>query len=170
MNTMVGRDSQPDLVEMRRRSTPGSSMDREHEPTRPETQSSGEHEYKEFDSQTINGNPKIVVKELAFEGLDRTDRAFVEAVLKPCLTVTSLYELSDSLNAAFQRLERLNVFKDVSVVIDRAEDSDDDLHEIKLLFRCKEKRFNIRTGTELRRRDIVWVSVVGALRQVSDMM
>ena len=79
----------------------------------------------------------------------------------------NLLELSDTLNLAFNHLERLNIFKDVSVVIDQATivddgerellDTNNAIHDVKVIFKCKEKRFNIRTGTELQRKDIAWV-------------
>jgi hypothetical protein len=112
-----------------------------------------------------SANPRIYVKTLEFEGLNRTKENFIHFVLADCYYARDLQELSHRLNTAFQRLDRLNLFKDVAVVIDKAEGGKDDAepfslfdrpHEIRLLFKVKEKKWNIRTGTEFRRKDLVW--------------
>ena len=85
-----------------------------------------------------------------------------------------LMELSKALGKAFERLERLNIFKDVSVTIDEANDqlidnnfiNEAPVHSVKIIFKCKEKRFNIRTGTELQRKDIAWVTRTEALMKL----
>ena len=110
-------------------------------------------------------NPKIKVKSILFSGLKRTQKDFLLKTLKDTELSESrdLLELSTNLTAAFGKLERLNVFKDVSVTIDEAEKEQDssstssDAHNVKITFNCQEKRFNVRTGTELQRKDIAWV-------------
>lgn len=105
-------------------------------------------------------NPKIIVKSIDFAGLSRTDRQFLLKTITDSAVDQSknLTELSQSLSVAFSRLERLNIFKTVSVTIDQAEELDEeDAHGVKVVFNCKEKKFNIRTGTELQRKDIAWV-------------
>lgn len=119
-------------------------------------------DFESFDQHTTSQlNPKISVHQVIFEGLERTKPGYLETALSGELKKSeNLVELSESLNAAFKRLEGLNVFKEVSVLIDKAEDastSDPESHPVKLVLKCKEKRFNIRTGTELQRRDIAWV-------------
>jgi hypothetical protein len=108
-----------------------------------------------------DANPAISIHKVVFEGLERTDREFISQAITPELTnAANLVELSEALNAAFKRLEGLNIFKEVSVLIDKADDSSVSASEsnpVKLVFQCKEKRFSIRTGTELQRRDIAWV-------------
>ncbi len=114
-------------------------------------------------------NPKIKINCIEFEGLKRTDKQFLMGTLGSCGMEEShnLEELSNSLSKAFSILERLNIFKDVSVKIDQADASDKEettavdsevVHMVKVIFKCKEKGFNIRTGTELQRKDIAWVS------------
>ena len=110
-------------------------------------------------------NPKIQIKSIEFEGLKRTDKEFLNKTLESCGMERSgnLLELSDGLGRAFDRFERLNIFKDVSVTIDQADDGDEGdfdeiVHNVKVIFKCKEKRFNIRTGTELQRKDIACVT------------
>lgn len=108
-------------------------------------------------------NPKIEVKSIEFSGLNRTDKNFLLKTLSGAKVEQSkdLFELSANLTDAFGRLERLNIFKNVSVTIDEAKtktDEEGDVHNVKITFNCKEKRFNIRTGTELQRKDIAWVN------------
>lgn len=111
--------------------------------------------------KTAEMNTNISVHQIVFEGLERTDQEFLIGAIEPEVKKASnLVELSDALNSTFRRLEGLNIFKEVSVLIDKADDfsaSDPDSHPVKLVFQCKEKRFHIRTGTELQRRDIAWV-------------
>lgn len=109
-------------------------------------------------------NPKIKVDQIEFEGLKRTDRKFLTETVQSTLMKKSsdLTELSAALGESFSKLERLNIFKNVSVTIDPSEGenggSDAEVHRVKVVFNCKEKRFNIKTGTEFQRKDIVWVS------------
>lgn len=116
-------------------------------------------------------NPQIKIKSIEFTGINRTDREFLmkSIALAGIEESADLMELSKSLSKAFERLERLNIFKDVSVTIDQAEDQstgtddtsgDNPVHPVKIVFKCKEKRFNIRTGTELQRKDIAWVTLI----------
>lgn len=130
-------------------------------------------EYENFDiseftsNKTTNQNVQIKIKSIEFEGLKGTNEEFLMNTIKGLAVdkAENLLELSDTLNLAFNHLERLNIFKDVSVVIDQAtiidgerELVDDNaIHNVKVIFKCKEKRFNIRTGTELQRKDIAWV-------------
>ncbi len=106
-------------------------------------------------------NPSISIHQVVFEGLERTEREFLNNAITPELKhASNLIELSEALNSTFKRLEGLNIFKEVSVLIDKADDSrisDPESNPVKLVFQCKEKRFNVRTGTELQRRDIAWV-------------
>lgn len=114
-------------------------------------------------------NPSIEIKEIEFEGLERTNEVFFKKALGSFDSIRSLNELSAALNKTFSNLERLNMFKDVSVVIDHIDEVDEVSkdksadgstapdHQVKLIFKCKEKRFNVRTGTELQRKDIAWV-------------
>ena len=112
--------------------------------------------------KTSELNPTISVHQVVFEGLEKTDREFISSAVTPELKhASNLVELSEALNDTFKRLEGLNIFKEVSVLIDKADDSsisDPESHPVKLVFQCKEKRFHIRTGTELQRRDIAWVN------------
>lgn len=124
-----------------------------------------EHYEKLDTSEFIAANPRIKVKSIEFEGLKRTQKEFLMKTLGYCGMEESgsLLELSGALSGAFNRLERLNIFKNVSVTIDQADKQEDDnedaedVHKVKIIFKCKEKRFNVRTGTELQRKDIAWV-------------
>lgn len=133
----------------------------------------GDHYEKLETSEFIASvNPRIEIKSIEFEGLKRTDKDLLMRTLGLCgmEDSKSLLELSNSLSKAFDRLERLNVFKDVSVVIDQADTNDsipnmfqsdsEPIQDVKVVFKCKEKRFNIRTGTELQRKDIAWVNIL----------
>ena len=106
-------------------------------------------------------NPKIKVKSIEFTGIKRTENDFLLKTLSGTKLENSedLFQLSANLSDAFGKLERLNVFKNVSVTIDEAatKDASEDVQNVKIIFKCKEKRFNIRTGTELQRKDIAWV-------------
>ena len=116
-------------------------------------------------------NSKIKIESIEFKGLKRTDPEFLIKTIKLTGVEESLnlMELSKGLNEAFERLERLNIFKDVSVTIDETNrdvgsenanyliDDEYPVHPVKIVFKCKEKGFNIRTGTELQRKDIAWV-------------
>ena len=114
-------------------------------------------------------NPKINISSISFVGLKRTNENFLKDALEDAIpnNSTDLFELSQNLNKAFQKLERLNIFKDVSVTIDHADteekivpgSSDTDIPDVKIIFNCKEKRFNIRTGTEFQRKDMAWVLI-----------
>lgn len=123
-------------------------------------------------SEFVPVNPKIKINCIEFEGIKRTDKQFLMNTLGSCGMEGSsnLKELSDSLGKAFNKLERLNIFKDVSVTIDQDDttatttEKDDSkpitaevVHKVKVIFNCKEKRLNIKTGTELQRKDIAWV-------------
>ena len=124
--------------------------------------STSEAPFETFNPHRLSdANPAISIHKVVFEGLERTDRQFLSQALTPELKhATNLVELSEALNSTFKRLEGLNIFKEVSVLIDKADDSsisNPDTNPVKLVFQCKEKRFNIRTGTELQRRDIAWV-------------
>lgn len=109
-------------------------------------------------------NPKIKINIIKFSGLKWTQPDFLVKALSGTKLDKSqdLFELSSNLTDAFGRLERLNIFKNVSVTIDEAEQEHEhestDFHNVKIVFNCKEKKFNIRTGTELQRKDIAWVS------------
>lgn len=108
-------------------------------------------------------NPKIKIKNIEFSGLKRTSISFLLKTLSEAKIEKSqdLFELSANLTDAFGRLERLNIFKNVSVTIDEAEidkDTLENFHNVKVVFHCKEKKFNIRTGTEIQRKDIAWVN------------
>jgi hypothetical protein len=122
-----------------------------------------EHYEKLNTSEFSAVNPKIQIKSIEFFGLKRTYQEFLLNTLKGAKLDESqdLFELSLNLTDAFGRLERLNIFKNVSVTIDEAEQENkqesSDVHNVKIIFNCKEKRFNIRTGTELQRKDIAWV-------------
>lgn len=119
----------------------------------------------DFSSTAASVNPQIKIQSIQFTGIKRTDPEFLMKAI--ALTgvegSADLMELSKALNKAFERLERLNVFKDVSVTIDQASnesvDEENPVHSVKIVFQCKEKRFNIRTGTELQRKDIAWVNI-----------
>lgn len=112
-------------------------------------------------------NPKINIKSIQFSGLKRTQKDFLLKTLSGTKLEDSkdLFELSSNLSDAFSRLERLNIFKNLSVTIDESEqegghqDESDNVHNVKIIFNCKEKRFNIRTGTELQRKDIALVNI-----------
>ena len=108
-------------------------------------------------------NPKIKIKSIEFSGLKSTQKGFLIKTLNGAKLDKSqdLFELSSNLTDAFGRLERLNIFKNVSVTIDEAEQEKESthFHNVKIVFNCKEKRFNIRTGTELQRKDIAWVKL-----------
>lgn len=127
--------------------------------------------YENFDmTDFVTSNPKIKINCIKFEGLKRTDEKFLLSALERCGIegCCNLMELSESLNLAFNKLERLNIFKDISVAIDQADTLEKDLnvfdteliHKVKIIFKCKEKRLNIRTGTELQRKDIAWVKII----------
>lgn len=118
----------------------------------------------EFSSTAASVNPQLKIESIQFTGIKRTDPEFLMKTI--ALTgvegSADLMELSKALNKAFERLERLNIFKDVSVTIDQASDEppgndENPVHAVKIVFKCKEKKFNIRTGTELQRKDIAWV-------------
>lgn len=116
----------------------------------------------DFSATAASVNPLIKIESIKFMGINRTDPQFLMKTI--ALTgvegSADLMELSKALNKTFERLERLNIFKDVSVTIDQVNDTQnpiDEVHSVKIVFKCKEKRFNIRTGTELQRKDITWV-------------
>lgn len=109
------------------------------------------------------------VKSIEFEGLQRTNSKLLHQALTDCYYARDLSELSRALTLAFDKFNRLNIFKEVAVVIDQAGEpgaepnasgswspSLDRPQEIKLIFKVKEKRMNIKTGTEFRRRDVAW--------------
>lgn len=147
MTCFSGRFNTPLLIEFR--------MDDSNEPIL-------EHYENLNTSEFSSINPKIKIKSIKFSGLKRTQTDFLLKTLKGSKLADSqdLFELSTNLSDAFNRLDRLNVFKNVSVTIDEdKQDEEDsvDVHNVKITFDCKEKRFNIRTGTELQRKDIAWV-------------
>ena len=120
----------------------------------------------DFSATAASANPQIKIESIEFTGIKRTDPVFLMKTISLAGVEGSfdLVELSRALGKAFERLERLNIFKDVSVTIDQANEfenenftEDNPVHSVKIVFKCKEKRFNIRTGTELQRKDIAWV-------------
>lgn len=119
----------------------------------------------DFSATVASINAQIKIKSIQFVGIKRTDLNFLMNSIASTGVEesTNLMELSTALNKSFEKLERLNIFKDVSVTIDEAEETepidliDNPVHSVKIVFKCKEKRFNVRTGTELQRKDIAWV-------------
>ena len=116
-----------------------------------------------------NANPKIKIESVEFFGIKWTNKEFLKKIIGSINEAENLVDLSERLSQTFKKLEKLDIFKDVSVTIDQFEDFEKgsevkesnnhnlDIHKVKIIFNCKEKRFNIRTGTELQRKDIAWV-------------
>ena len=130
----------------------------------------------DLSSTAASLNPQIKIESIQFTGLKWTDPEFLmkSIAFTGVEESADLMELSKALGKAFERLERLNIFKDVSVTIDEANDqlidnnfiNEAPVHSVKIVFNCKEKRFNIRTGTELQRKDIAWVTRTEALMKL----
>lgn len=96
---------------------------------------------------------------IEIKGLKKTKQDLVQPVLTPCLSATTFGALSSCLREGVERLQRLDCFKNIDVLVDRIKD-DPAGHDVKVVVEVEEKRFKLHAGTEVKRNDIAFVQWV----------
>lgn len=83
----------------------------------------------------------------------------MQPLLTPCLASTTFGSLSACLREGVERLQRLECFKNINVLVDRLKD-DPAGHDVMVVVEVEERRFKLHAGTEVKRNDIAFVHLL----------
>ena len=86
-----------------------------------------------------------------FEGIRKTRQDMLGQVMKDCLEARTFGELTRSLAAAADSLERLEVFKETKFILDTDKAVQDG---VLVRVQAKERKYKVHLGTELQRNDV----------------
>lgn len=57
-----------------------------------------------------------------------------------------------------EKVQRLDIFKNINVVMDKMED--DAGHDVKVIIDAEEKRYRLHAGTEVKKNDLAFVHLI----------
>lgn len=86
-----------------------------------------------------------------FLGIERTKQDILEVAVERCLHVNTFGELTKALSSTSEQLSRLEIFKEMRFIIDRA---DKDGDQVIIRIEVKERKYKVHAGTEIQKNEV----------------
>lgn len=104
-------------------------------------------------------NVPVSIGLIEIKGLEKTKSDLIQPLFSPCLRATTFGSLSTCLRDSVDKMQRLDIFKNINVVMDKIPE-DKAGHDVMVVIEAEEKKFRLHAGTEVQKSDIAFVRTI----------
>lgn len=90
---------------------------------------------------------------IEIKGLEKTKPDLIQPLISPCLAARTFGDLSQCLHSSMDKMQRLNIFKNLNVTLDKLDDAED---TVKVTIDAEEKKLRLHVGTEVQKNDVAF--------------